>query len=1849
MIINMPGVEMSKKADSGLRHIPVTSRREKIKTPEYGYKSLISLNRAPRDGENDGNQRNEIPKNCPSNITKCNWKFKESTIHHSGSDSNGRRLDVCENKVATKIIRPSSVVKGKLSNIKSSCLQRNPIYVSKEKQKESKNIATKSRTQTSFKSECKNMRKFDGKDKRITAKWGVTTGSNPSGCQTWNFHAPQKIAANGLVCSASDKWAYCENKITDDTVFDDELYAKGDHKQLRTFEEVSRFKPIRDEITKIDWHQGSKEGTSEEHLLIPLEDSMQIQTQNNKVFVKEDLTKETMLEQNAETRLDEAQSENRRYKARLISLQRDLQRMEGMVKSVLQFKSYLDELRREKSTTALKYENKIRSYQACVATLEKGNLLLLNELQRKNEEEKPGEEKERLLTQHFFERLKLLDQENSLLRQENETQRLQYEHCLDEVANQVVQALLGQKNLREECQRLEERVQELEHQNSVLAFVLKQQLKPSEMGFQSEISQIASTSQGSDESPDRHQILKPTWSQQNEIPSSFDKEFGREKTMNISCLNNSETTVTKSANVVQVGTQNILLELTNDLSFNGSDSSRKIQQQQKEVVQHSKDLGVSSETLPKPVIEKELLSVDNLSPLSSSNKLTVPSHRTVQNIVARFTHSMNEIGQVFSNDSQLPFNFKALLHSSSSISAFNDSSSPCGNIGNSVSEAERNLQFKKVIPPCSNLDHGFHVSGNLKEASSPSKLSKHVQFNKPGCSKQETLQTSSALKPVGVINFSKENNTNTVIRKIQSNNDSDITNNSYVMTDAIRSRGLFHSVENIEPNVDDDHVSKDEGYSTMSSDIQIEINENQKSNIHDVRSFLFNGIEHLVKTTNPSFTAVKHKMSVNKNGETASSSGLSLFQFCKPPLIDVDGTRSSIRQSRCIVENKDPLIASTQEGNVAKETRSISQRNEDNPEESTDWERTTLLQEFGTINTHLVQKNEKANSILYCRDNILADNPCKTNKESTELGIEPLAEGNENIKQLGSESRNQHTEIKPFILLNHQEMVAKQKSVVSDFCDRFQPRKTHIQNRRSCTRTTIPHFAIRRNVSDSHLYIRKEVNSSGYNSLRFSVQPLERCVSVCESPFPVDKSRNIPEKGAAVVQCISTLQNSENSPVCSDSLSSVCSSTSNVTNSEESEDLKPASLKCSRDNDLWSPSEDECDFPEHYTFVQEWLQQEGEQCQQECSGVYSIDKEEMEGWRFQKSLDGIETTVAENYSVVEEELIPWKNRVIGNTKEKRIMEGELNKPLSRLPIRKIPSFQLKNSNISKIPLSKTKTRKSQGVTGRSCNKHSHEHTETFCRNPGTQDDIKNDNGNSYWSTEIDWKRVDGSVQGITATPCSDDKGNDSSEEVSISTSKQISDLPKGDFRCDGNAVQMFQTPVIPSEINALQNESPSFKANVYEYNSPQCLKVSGKTVDNQAESISADQIDFEDTLLQCGSNLDSSQSNLDQNVNSNTHADIQTNSLSVSMNSKNGNEYFSSKHETLTMSTHSFFARPKCQIEENQLLRREEQPIFTNVRRTSVTSQKPVIQSIKTNTHKIKPLVPPKPHLMVAGSSKIPVPGNYRSNKSNCHKTFATKIPSFPSSSVTVLKKEKEGLDRSKRKLLPNKNVPLAKGKLRSSENCKKTPKNSKQINSTQSGNRKKETNQVPTASKRHITKPVENKTGAENSEKNFLENPPESSWKKDHISLNQQRTGVDLEQLSFETCTLSVAQKLRILNTLLDENETISLTSCFSRSDSTNVNDNSQETSPEIGENNKEGSRSSWIHVSPDINFRDEKVTSQLFESVDFTSISSEESEMDETNSNPQKSFQDQNGQKSGEFPSSPVEEESPMVQLGF
>ncbi|XP_058476333.1 nck-associated protein 5-like isoform X2 [Solea solea] len=79
----------------------------------------------------------------------------------------------------------------------------------------------------------------------------------------------------------------------------------------------------------------------------------------------------------------------------------------------------------------------------------------------------------------LLERLRALEVENSALSMENDNQRKQYERCLDEVANQVVQALLTQKDLKEECVKLRTRVFDLEQQNRILSVLFQQRVKMS--------------------------------------------------------------------------------------------------------------------------------------------------------------------------------------------------------------------------------------------------------------------------------------------------------------------------------------------------------------------------------------------------------------------------------------------------------------------------------------------------------------------------------------------------------------------------------------------------------------------------------------------------------------------------------------------------------------------------------------------------------------------------------------------------------------------------------------------------------------------------------------------------------------------------------------------------------------------------------------------------------------------------------------------------------------------------------------------------------------------------------------------------------------------------------------------------------------------------------------------------------------------------------------------------------------------------------------------------------------------------------------------------------------------------
>ncbi|KAI3357807.1 hypothetical protein L3Q82_016200 [Scortum barcoo] len=76
----------------------------------------------------------------------------------------------------------------------------------------------------------------------------------------------------------------------------------------------------------------------------------------------------------------------------------------------------------------------------------------------------------------LMDRLRELEAKNSALMLANESQREAYERCLDEVANHVVQALLNQKDLREECIKLKMLVFDLERQNRALCELFQQKL-----------------------------------------------------------------------------------------------------------------------------------------------------------------------------------------------------------------------------------------------------------------------------------------------------------------------------------------------------------------------------------------------------------------------------------------------------------------------------------------------------------------------------------------------------------------------------------------------------------------------------------------------------------------------------------------------------------------------------------------------------------------------------------------------------------------------------------------------------------------------------------------------------------------------------------------------------------------------------------------------------------------------------------------------------------------------------------------------------------------------------------------------------------------------------------------------------------------------------------------------------------------------------------------------------------------------------------------------------------------------------------------------------------------------------
>ncbi|XP_048201559.1 nck-associated protein 5 isoform X2 [Perognathus longimembris pacificus] len=206
-----------------------------------------------------------------------------------------------------------------------------------------------------------------------------------------------------------------------------------------------------------------------------------------------ELEEERHLRLQSEKRLQEVTLESEHNRIQMLGLQRQFSRMEETVRNLLQ--SHGSPEQRKEETVHIKvYQEKLseeeRKHKEALDDL---HVVLDEDWRSESSSADEGKEKTKLL----LERLKALEAENSALALENENQREQYERCLDEVANQVVQALLTQKDLREECVKLKTRVFDLEQQNRTLSILFQQRVRPtSDLLFQKLHSRILDLSSG---------------------------------------------------------------------------------------------------------------------------------------------------------------------------------------------------------------------------------------------------------------------------------------------------------------------------------------------------------------------------------------------------------------------------------------------------------------------------------------------------------------------------------------------------------------------------------------------------------------------------------------------------------------------------------------------------------------------------------------------------------------------------------------------------------------------------------------------------------------------------------------------------------------------------------------------------------------------------------------------------------------------------------------------------------------------------------------------------------------------------------------------------------------------------------------------------------------------------------------------------------------------------------------------------------------------------------------------------------------------------------------------------------
>ncbi|XP_034950166.1 uncharacterized protein [Chelonus insularis] len=193
---------------------------------------------------------------------------------------------------------------------------------------------------------------------------------------------------------------------------------------------------------------------------------------NKREATQRDVERERRLRLEAESRVREATAEAERARARVHHLQRELARMEESSRGLLQHKQRAEQLKQERTALTLSYETRVHQYQTQISKLQLENESMRGQL-RGLEAACAGEVHAALVA-----RLATLETEHVALARDADAQRRQYERCLDDVANQVVRALLSQKGLKEEIGTLQKRIRELEAQNRALSGLLAQATSP---------------------------------------------------------------------------------------------------------------------------------------------------------------------------------------------------------------------------------------------------------------------------------------------------------------------------------------------------------------------------------------------------------------------------------------------------------------------------------------------------------------------------------------------------------------------------------------------------------------------------------------------------------------------------------------------------------------------------------------------------------------------------------------------------------------------------------------------------------------------------------------------------------------------------------------------------------------------------------------------------------------------------------------------------------------------------------------------------------------------------------------------------------------------------------------------------------------------------------------------------------------------------------------------------------------------------------------------------------------------------------------------------------------------------